>query len=271
MKKKATASETWDDLVFENRHKDYGAYAVRRHYSQSMTAGLGVSVSLACLLLALPKILSMFGVNEKIIPGIPVVDLKEVIKVIQPPPIDIIEPIAPPPAAHTQPLNNNVTPQITSTAPMDNNIPTNDQVVTSSSEPGTGEGPAVETTGDGPGVIETVAPVVGPPPIFVTAEVMPQYEGGLEALAKFIQRKVRTPRSVSSQGVSGTVFVEFVVRSDGSITDVKIVRGIAADCDREAIRLVSMMKDWKAGMQNHQPVSVRMVLPIKFQSQTAEF
>jgi protein TonB len=271
MKTKASASDTWDDLVFENRHKDYGAYSLRTHYSQNMTAGLGVSVSLACIIIMLPKILALFGVDNKIISELPVpTDLGKVINVTQPPPIDM--PVVAPPPPHTaavQPLNNNVIPNVTTTAPLDATTPTNDQVVSSSSDPGTGEGLPVEGVpdGTGPATADVIPAVAAPPQIFLSAEVMPEYEGGLQAIARLIQRKVRTPRSVSSQGVSGTVFVQFVVRSDGSVTDIAVVKGIAADADREAMRLVSLMDDWKPGSQNHQPVSVRMVLPIKFQSQ----
>jgi periplasmic protein TonB len=271
MKTKASASETWDDLVFENRHKDYGAYAVRQHYSQNMTAGLGVSVSIAALLVMLPRILALFGVDDKIIDALPVIsDFGDVV-IIDPPPI-IEPPVTPPSAAASQPINtNNVTPQVTTTAPMETTITPNSEIVTSYSEPGTGDGPPVEGITNGTGVVEAVVPITPPIQIFDGAEVMPQYDGGLQALARFIQRKVRTPRSVSSQGVSGTVFVQFVVRSDGSITDVMVVRGIAADCDREAVRLVSLMKDWSPGMQNKIPVSVRMVLPIKFTSEPSNF
>jgi periplasmic protein TonB len=272
MKTKASASDTWDDLVFENRHKDYGAYAVRRHYSQNMTTGLGVSVSMACVLLFLPKILTMFGADEKIIAATTLPTLTEVITIVQPPLIEP-PPVTPPPAAATQPMNNNIVPQVTSTAPIDVTTPTNDEIVSSISDPGTGEGSPVEGIPDGSGLAQAavVPAVTAPPTIFVTAEVMPQYKGGLQAIAKLIQRKVRTPRSVSSQGISGTVYVQFVVRSDGSVTDVTVIRGIAADADREAVRLVSLMEEWTPGSQNHQPVSVRMVLPIKFQAGNSEF
>jgi protein TonB len=267
MKKKASASETWDDLVFENRHKDYGAYAVRQHYSENMTAGLGVSVSIAALLVMLPRILAMFGVDDKVI-----ISMKEftdpVIEIMSQPKIELPK-VAPPPAtaAAQQPVTSSIIPNITDTAPLDATTTPNDQIIPTTSQVGTGDGPPVESVISGNGLTEDAPPVLAPPPVLEIAEFMPEYEGGLQALGRFIQRKVRTPRSVTSQNISGTVFVQFVVRSDGSITDVVVVKGIAADCDREAVRLVSLMKDWKPGMQNHRPVSVRMILPIKFQSQ----
>ena len=65
-------------------------------------------------------------------------------------------------------------------------------------------------------------------------------------------------------GDDGTVYVRFVVSKDGSISEVKTIRGISADCDKEAMRVVSMMPPWRPGKQNGKPVFVRFVLPIKF-------
>jgi periplasmic protein TonB len=269
MKTKASAPETWDDLVFENRHKAYGAYVVRQHYSQNMTAGLGVSVSLAALLVILPRTLAMFGVDDEIICKLPIPVLDGGIVISMPPPIDLPPPVAPPPSAGgTPPETSGVIPNVTDHAPLDNTTTPNDQITPPTNQDGPGDGPPAEVTGSGPRVVETAPPpVITAPSVFEVAEVMPQYKGGLKALGQLIQRKVRTPRSVSSQGVSGTVYVQFVVRSDGSITDIVVIKGIAADADREAVRLASLMRDWSPGMQNKQPVSVRMVLPIKFQAQ----
>jgi len=273
MKTKASASETWDDLVFENRHKAYGAYAVRQHYSQNMTAGLGVSVSIAALLVMLPKILAMFGADDKIIDAVEPKIFDPIVEIMTPPPIDIPQQQAPPPppAAPTPPESSSMVPTITDTAPIEATTTPNDQIVTTPSEVGTGDGAPVESSTVGTGVVADAPPVVTTPPIFEVVEVMPQYKGGLKALGELIQRKVRTPRSVSSMGVSGTVYVQFVVRSDGSVTDIVVVRGIAPDCDREAVRLASLMKDWMPGMQNKIPVSVRMILPIKFTSETPSY
>jgi protein TonB len=96
------------------------------------------------------------------------------------------------------------------------------------------------------------------------AEVMPQFEGGLKAMAKFVQKRMKYPNSARHIGMEGIVFVRFVVNVDGTVTDVEVVRGIYKDCDREAARVIALMPAWKPGMQNHSPVAVRMVLPIKF-------
>lgn len=86
-------------------------------------------------------------------------------------------------------------------------------------------------------------------------------------MMKFIVKHTRFPSSARRLLTQGTVFVSFVVNSEGNVVDVKVVRGISADCDKEAARVIASMKGWKAGMQNHRAVSVRMTVPIKFQLQ----
>jgi protein TonB len=93
---------------------------------------------------------------------------------------------------------------------------------------------------------------------------MPMYEGGFEAMMRFISQKIKYPNSARQMGIEGTAFVQFVVNSEGKVTDVAIVRGFNAACDAEAARVIALMKNWKAGQQNNTAVSVRMVLPIKF-------
>jgi protein TonB len=100
--------------------------------------------------------------------------------------------------------------------------------------------------------------------IFTVVEQQPEFQGGYEAMMNFIKKNMRYPASARRMGVDGTVYVSFVVSKDGSISEVKTIRGISADCDKEAMRVVSMMPPWRPGKQNGKPVFVRFVLPIKF-------
>jgi protein TonB len=100
--------------------------------------------------------------------------------------------------------------------------------------------------------------------IFTVVEQQPEFQGGYEAMMNFIKKNMRYPASARRMGVDGTVYVSFVVSKDGSISEVKTIRGISADCDKEAMRVVSMMPAWRPGKQNGKPVFVRFVLPIKF-------
>ena len=100
--------------------------------------------------------------------------------------------------------------------------------------------------------------------IFVVVEQQPEFPGGPEALLKFIGENVRYPKEAQEKGIQGRVIVNFVVNKDGSLSDMKVVRGQDASLDAEAIRIISTMPKWKPGMQRGQAVNVRFTLPITF-------
>lgn len=257
MKTEHGVSKSWDDLVFENKNKDYGAYSVRKSYSQNLTTGLGISVSFAVMLLILPKIMSAFFPGQTIVPDITDGILKEKPTEFLPPPT--IEPpaVTPPPSPQTQ---TNFPPAVT-TQEVNTEILTNDQIeanldVVSSSDVGV-PGPAA------PAIVEPAPPAE--PTEFITAEVMPAYKGGLQAAYGLIGRKLKYPRVAQRNGTEGTVFVTFVISKEGEVTNVSILKGISEECDKEAMRVISLLDKWTPGSQNHRPVNVRMTIPIKFQ------
>lgn len=100
--------------------------------------------------------------------------------------------------------------------------------------------------------------------IFVIVESMPMFPGGEAARLKFLNEHIRYPTMAKEAGIQGRVFIQFVVEKDGSITDVKVVRGIGGGCDEEAVRLVESMPPWIPGKQRHSPVRVRFNMPIRF-------
>ncbi len=101
-------------------------------------------------------------------------------------------------------------------------------------------------------------------PIVDFAEVEPEFPGGESAMAEFIQNTVIYPSMSVEMGEQGTVYVNFVVNSNGSIEQVKVLRGVSDALDAEAIRIVKKMPKWKAGEQAGKKVRVRFTLPIKF-------
>ncbi len=100
--------------------------------------------------------------------------------------------------------------------------------------------------------------------IFLVVEEMPEYPGGEAAMYKFIGNNIEYPRMAKESGISGRVFVTFVVERDGKVTDVQVLRGIGGGCDEEAIRVIKMMPKWNAGKQRGKPVRVQYRMPIKF-------
>ena len=104
--------------------------------------------------------------------------------------------------------------------------------------------------------------------VFTVVEVMPVYPGGEEARIKFIQENIKYPKEALKNNISGTVFITFIIEKDGKITNVKALRGIGGGCDEEAIRVISMMPNWKPGTQRGQAVRVQFNMPIKFNLDT---
>lgn len=256
---KNTSATTWDDVIFENRNKEYGAFAIRRNYSDNVLKGMVTMVAFAALILTsplwLPEAAKEIAENT---------GLKDPTTMFPPPKVIPDKPKVIPTTARAKTVTN-PTFKVTTQEVPDTQLPAPDANASSTNE-GTETGTEMitpSTGGDGTGVVEVPA-VVAPPTIVDIAEVMPQYEGGLEAMAKFLQKKLRYPAHARRMQIQGTVFVGFVVSATGEITQVRVIKSLSDDCDKEAVRVVSMMPPWKAGMQNKMPVAVRMVLPIKF-------
>ncbi|WP_298615130.1 energy transducer TonB [uncultured Odoribacter sp.] len=101
--------------------------------------------------------------------------------------------------------------------------------------------------------------------IFQVVEEMPTFtaEGG--NVTKWISKNVKYPILAQENGIQGRVYIQFVIEKDGSITDVKVARGVDASLDKEAIRVIQSMPKWKPGKQRGKPVRVSYTLPINFQ------
>jgi len=100
--------------------------------------------------------------------------------------------------------------------------------------------------------------------IFLVVESMPGFPGGDDSLASYLERNLRYPGAAIENRIQGRVFVTFVIEEDGSVTNVRILRGIGGGCDEEAVRVVRMMPRWIPGKQRGQPVRVQYNLPVKF-------
>lgn len=99
---------------------------------------------------------------------------------------------------------------------------------------------------------------------FIHVGQMPEFKGGFNAMYEFIGEIINYPRLAKEIGISGRVFLTFVVERDGSITDVQVTRGIGGGCDEEAVRVIEAMPDWNPGKQREKPVRVQFQMAIKF-------
>ena len=97
--------------------------------------------------------------------------------------------------------------------------------------------------------------------IFQVVETMPSFKGNMN---KWLKDNVKYPILAQENGISGRVFVAFVVETDGSITDVKVARSVDPSLDKEAVRVVKAMPKWNPGKQRNKPVREAFTVPIHF-------
>lgn len=115
-----------------------------------------------------------------------------------------------------------------------------------------------------PPAVEPEKPNRNTEAIFEFVEWMPEYPAGEEALNNYLEKNIQYPKQASDNKIEGKVIVNFIVNEDGSLSNIKLVRGIGFGCDEEAIRLIQSMPKWKPGKQNGKPVKVYMNQLITF-------
>lgn len=103
-----------------------------------------------------------------------------------------------------------------------------------------------------------------PEKIFTAVETNPEFPGGTDALYQYLAENIKYPEAARKAKVGGRVFLKFVVRTDGSVNDVRVVKGLGFGCDQEAVRVVKNMPKWEPGKQSGRPVNVEYILPIAF-------
>jgi protein TonB len=259
-----------NDLIFEGRNKQYGAYYLRKIYDDVALRALGIAlVGFAFFILA-PVIW------EKIKPEPDFVEQEIVTvdpKMIEPPPIDPKTPPPPPlPSAPPPPQVSTVRFVPPEVAPdeeiIEEDPPKQEELqkAVAGTETVVGDPTAdpnelsMDQVGTGSG------DVIGAPPEpeqeFTFVEQEPQPPGG--DLQGYFAKNIKYPQKAINQDIEGKVFVTFVVTSSGAVDDVKLLKGIGYGCDEEAIRVVKAMPKWTPGKNGGREVKVRMNIPIVF-------
>lgn len=100
--------------------------------------------------------------------------------------------------------------------------------------------------------------------VYEVVDQMPEFPGGMPAMIEFLQKNVKYPADAEKQKVEGRVLVSFVVETDGSITDIKVMKKAFPSLDAEAVRVAKAMPNWKPGKQKGKVVRVHFSLPISF-------
>ena len=106
------------------------------------------------------------------------------------------------------------------------------------------------------------APIEEPPELWT--DEMPEYPGGPEALNAFLTREIQYPEVARTNGITGTVLIEFIVEKDGRVSNAKVKVPLFPECDKEAVRGVMAMPKWKPGKKNGKPVRCFYQLPVTY-------
>lgn len=100
--------------------------------------------------------------------------------------------------------------------------------------------------------------------VFTIVEEMPSFIGGEEELYTYLSQNIKFPHLAKDAGIQGLVYVTFIIMEDGTISNARVLRGIGAGCDEEALRVIKKMPNWKPGKQRGRPVRVQFNMPINF-------
>ncbi|UFH57448.1 TonB family protein [Spirosoma sp. KNUC1025] len=261
---------TFDDIIFQARHQAYGAFDLRQNYRPALTRALGVGVGLFLLGLSVPTIYGHFFKTNQLVDDQIMISAK----LIKLPDTPLEKPIKLPPVEKAPAVNTvrNLPLLVKPEADVVDEVlpPTTDQLKDATSGSVTAEGTGVEEVimapeASAPTVQEKAVELEAKPDLpFVAVEQMPEFPGGIEALQKFLGNTLKYPRAAAAAGVSGRVYVSFVVNADGTLTDLQLLKGIGFGCDEEAIRVMQKMPRWRPGKQSGRAVRVKFNLPIAF-------
>ena len=261
----------WLELVFAGRNKQYGAYQLRSHYPSVVVRALAATLFTVVGLGITVNIIARHRPVED--PGI----------------IKVVEVTISPEKVYVVPEHKIEKPKVHSAAPKSSpvSMQRNPELVvkpdvevktppvalkpdvaigpTNSTIPGTEGKPTVDAGNSNGAGGDGTTP--GDKDIYDLGglQVMPEPVGGEAAWAKFLQKNLRFPVIARENGVSGKVFLSFIIEKDGHLSDITIVRKAGYGFDEESVRVLKLAPAWKPGMQNGQRVRVKYTIPINFQ------
>jgi protein TonB len=256
MAKENNKAPAFDEIVFENRNKEYGAYTLRKKYNRNVLIALMIGIVLICISIIVPY-LNTKAAEKKAKRAERTVEIK--MENLDTPADQVAPPPPPPPPPQDAAQQARYVPPVVvdSVKPEDNvQLMTADQAQVEVKDDVVVE--AVEV------VTEEVNENVDAAEPFVVVEEMPMYPGGQEALLLYISEHTQYPEVAKENNIQGKVIVRFCVTSKGGVDKVEILKGVDPELDKEAIRVVKTLPTFKPGKQGGKPVPVWFMVPINF-------
>ena len=277
------SSREWCDLVFEGKNKDFGAYDLRMNSTKRHNKA--VLYTIIGAIIAVIAAMSIAKLNEYLTERALAQqnDQEEVIFGVD----ETEEPEEEQQERIEQPKEEVLPEEVLNTVKVtelrivedekvskDEEIKTQDELKETETafgqkdnDKGTEDRNVTRTLRDEV-VVEKKEPVKEEKEVmFTSVEQMPQFPGGETALMKYLQSHMQYPQMAAENNIQGNVVIQFVVKKDGAVSEVKVARSVNKDLDREAVRVVKSLPKFTPGRQNGQPVAVWYTLPVRFKLQ----
>lgn len=265
MKTSDIYSHEWCEIVFEGKNHAYGAYELRENTVKRQMFAILIAATLFVGVVGSPMIMKHAkSINNRLITtGVVEISTHEFIK-----PKENVDDFIKSDKVQAKTINSIevVPPKI-----VDANTDIDDQILTQDlifkdnrtiSTVTIDDGSTVrgeKAIGNSTAGINSVDTTT-----YIFVSQMPAFPGGLEELYRYLKSSVKYPNEARNMGIGGIVYTSFIINSNGSIEDIKILRGVGGGCDDEAIRVIKGMPKWNPGKQDGNAVNVKLNLPINF-------
>ena len=250
----------FDDLLFQSRNRDYGAYQLRKKYNSIVVFSIIVATVIVGLAVILPFVLTPKADN--VLNGNRgYTELK--LENLEPPQEEIYVPPSPPPpqAVKVEDIVKYVPPEVVdSVPPLEKSQLSTDEYINQT----TNEKLDITGTGNSDNLMEGQEGSATDEPFFIV-EVMPSFKGGgLDKFREWITKRTNYPQAAYDKKIRGTVLLTFIVEKDGTVSNVTIVKGVDPLLDEAAVKSISESPKWTPGLQRGEPARVRFLIPLNF-------
>jgi len=251
MKRKNEKVPEFDEIIFENRNKTYGAYYIRKHYKSTACLSIIGAITFSAILLTVLSFTTEKGSAKATtlttsVLYLPKPDDQVIVK----------QPEVKAPPELIKAIKNLQPKVVTDSLEATSFLPTNEEIN------------EISKNGKVTDSIVYVEPITPEIPVedkvFISVEENPEYPGGANALLRYISENLNYPSEAQRNNVQGRVILHFVVNPDGSVGKIEILRSIDPLLDNEAIRVVKTLPKFKPGKQRGVPVKVWFSLPVLF-------
>lgn len=250
----------FDDLLFEKRNRDYGAYQIRRRYKSAVFTAIIMASLMVITAVALPFMLTSKS-DHSVRGSVRYVQVR--MENLEIPVEKIIVPPAPPPpdAVKIQEAVKYVPPVVVDTIlPSETTHVTTDEFINQTSV----DKNEAAATGTGEDLLSGQDGAEGDEPFFLV-EIMPSFKGGdINKFRDWVQKRTNYPQIAIDNKIQGRVFLTFIVEFDGSVSNVTVVKGVDPIIDNEAVKAIQASPKWSPGLQRGQPVRVRYSMWLSF-------